>query len=216
MVKLPWYQRLTPPQWLAVYCLIIGIWSLIGATDFWVWVFEIYMGVIAVVVLLWTYRRFPFSNVLYIVVGVHFTVLAVGAHYTYAGMPLFNWLRDTFALSRNHYDRVGHFFQGFTPALVAREILLRKTTLKRGWMLSYIVVSICGAITAMWEILEAWIVQLFYTTSGPEWLGWQGDIWDAQNDMTMCFIGAILAVVLIGRLHDASIAKVQKKERAVF
>ena len=189
-------NALTPPIILTIYCVIVAIISLIGAADFWVWVFEIYTGVLALIILNLTYKRFPFSNLVYWLVGVHFTVLAVGAHYTYAEMPLFNWLRDTFDLSRNHYDRVGHFMQGFVPVIVAREILLRTTKIVRSKMLAFISVSICLAISAFWEILEMTVVLLFYKEAGMAWLGTQGDTFDPVWDMTMALIGAILAYIL--------------------
>lgn len=205
------FSRFAPVHWLALYCLVVGVWSIIGVSDIGVWFFELFVGLAGLAILLFTARRFPFSNLLYVVFGVHFTILAIGAHYTYAGMPLFNWLRDTFDLSRNHFDRVGHFFQGFTPALVAREILMRRNQLKSGGMLGYLCISVAGGITAFWEILEAWIVMLFYKKEGQEWLGWQGDIWDAQWDMTMCFTGAILALLFLRKAHDRSMANVSRK-----
>jgi len=202
-----WHKRLAPIHWLALYCLIIIVWSVWGVADFGVWVFEIWVGLLGLAILLLTAKRFPFSNLVYVLVGVHFTVLALGAHYTYAEMPLFNWLRDTFHLARNHFDRVGHFMQGFTPAIVAREILLRTTRLQPGKMIGFLSICVPFALSAFWEILEMAIVLLFYKSEGMGWLGVQGDIWDAQWDMTMCLIGATLAVLLLSRLHDKSIEK---------
>jgi putative membrane protein len=201
----------SPPIILAVYCLIIGLWSLIGAADFWTWVFEIYVGVIAVVLVLFTYKRFPLSNLMYVLIGSHFTILAIGAHYTYAEMPLFNWLKETFSLSRNHYDRVGHFMQGFVPAIFAREILIRVKKFKPSTMLGFICVCIPLALSAFWEILETAIVLLFYKTEEPNWLGIQGDIWDPQWDMALALIGATLAILLLSRMHNSSIKKVLNK-----
>ena len=216
MAKLLWHQCLTPPLWLAIYCAIASIVSFIGAADFWTWLFELWVGFVAVILLVVTYKRFPFSNLVYWIVAVHFTVFAIAAHYTYAGFPLFNWLKDTFHLSRNHFDRVGHFLQGFTPALLAREMLLRRTQLKSSRLVGFLCFSIAGAITAIWEILEAYTVIFFYKTAGPEWLGWQGDIWDAQNDMLACLVGATIAMVLFAKLHDRSMQKAIKKERAIW
>jgi len=153
-----------------------------------------------------TYWRFPFSRLVYLLVAVHFTILAVGAKYTYAEMPLFNWLRDTFDLTRNYYDRVGHFAQGFFPALIAREILLRTTPLRPGKMLTFLVASVCLALSAFYELIEWWVVLVFYPESGPEWLGLQGDPWDAQQDMFMALLGAVAALALLSRAHDRSLA----------
>jgi len=119
-------------------------------------------------------------------------------------MPAFNWLRDEFGLARNYFDRVGHFMQGFVPAMIARELLLRKFDIKRGKFLFFIVTSICLAISAFYEFIEWWMVIAFYPEAGMEWLGIQGDIWDAQQDMFMAFVGAILAQLLLNKLHDRS------------
>jgi len=189
---------------LLVVCSVVLAWSAIRPRSYDVWLFEIFAGLLAVGALALTCRRFRFSGLVYLLVGVHFAVLAVAAKYTYAEMPLFNWIRDAWGLGRNYYDRVGHFFQGFVPALVAREILLRTTRLERGKMLSFIVASICLAISAFWELLEWWMVVFFYPQSGPEWLGSQGDVWDAQGDMFMALTGAVLALIGLSRSHDRS------------
>lgn len=152
-----------------------------------------------------THRRFRFSGLVYLLVAVHFTILAVGAKYTYAEMPLFNWLRDAFGLARNYYDRVGHFAQGFFPAIIAREILLRSTPLRPGKMLSFLAASVCLAMSGFYELIEWWVVLVFYPHSGPEWLGLQGDPWDAQQDMFMALLGAVLALALLSRAHDRSL-----------
>jgi len=189
---------------LVAYCALIGLWSLLSPLDFATWVFEIFFGVVGVAVLALTFRKCRFSNMVYVLVAIHFTVLALGAKYTYADMPAFNWLRDEFGLARNYFDRVGHFMQGFVPAMIARELLLRKFDIKRGKFLFFIVTSICLAISAFYEFIEWWMVIAFYPEAGMEWLGIQGDIWDAQQDMFMAFVGAILAQLLLNKLHDRS------------
>ncbi len=204
--------HLHPAVILSLYCLVVGVWSLIGASDFWTWVFEIYVGVIAIALVLLTYRRFPLSNLMYTLIGAHFTVLAIGAHYTYAEMPLFSWLKETFELSRNHFDRVGHFMQGFVPAMFAREILIRVKKIKKGAMLGFICICIPLALSAFWEILEMAIVLLFYRAQGQGWLGLQGDVWDPQWDMTMALFGAALAILLLSKLHNKSIERIMKKK----
>lgn len=183
----------------------VVVWSGIRPYDPLVWLFEISLGLLGTLVLLATCRRFRFSNLVYVLVCVHIVVLAVGAKYTYAEMPLFNWLRDTFDLSRNHYDRVGHFMQGFVPVVIVREFLLRMTSLQRGKMLAFLAVCVCLALSAFYELIEMWMVLLFYPDQGPEWLGIQGDAWDAQWDMTMALCGALLAYGLLHRLHDRSL-----------
>lgn len=186
---------------------VFFIWSAIKPYDYGIWIFELSLGLIGIFILLAIYTRFRFSGLVYILVGIHFAVLAIGAKYTYAEMPLFNWLRDTFHLSRNHYDRVGHFMQGFVPALIVREVLLRKTPLKPGGWLGFLCISVCLAFSAFYELLEWWMVSVFYSKEGAEWLGIQGDIWDAQKDMLMALIGATLAILILSRYHDQSMKK---------
>ncbi len=181
------------------------VWSGIRPHDHAVWLFEISLGLLGALLLLATCWRFRFSNLVYVLVCAHIVVLAVGAKYTYAEMPLFNWLRDTFDWSRNYYDRVGHFMQGFVPVMMVREFLLRMTSLKRGKMLAFLAVCVCLALSAFYELIEMWMVLLFYPDQGPEWLGLQGDPWDAQWDMTLALCGAVLAYGLLNRLHDRSL-----------
>lgn len=181
------------------------IWSGIAPADRGTWVFELAVGFAGAIILFSTYSKVRFSNVVYVALAVHYFVLAVGARYTYAQEPLFNWLKDALSLSRNHFDRVGHFMQGVTPALLSRELILRTTMLGRGKWLSFICVSIALAFSAFYELLEWWMVVIFYPGGGPEWLGMQGDRWDAQGDMLMALIGAITVILLLGSLHDRSI-----------
>lgn len=194
---------------LLLAAIIITIWSAMRPKDYGVWFFELVVGFVGVSILVLTYRRFQFSNLVYVMVCIHFLILALGAKYTYAEMPLFDWLRDVFALSRNHYDRVGHFAQGFFPAFIVREIMVRKTSLAPGKMLTFLVVCVCLAMSAFWELLEWWMVIVFYPTEGPGWLGMQGDSWDAQQDMLMALMGASCAVVFFLRLHDRSMARLE-------
>ena len=191
--------RARPVAILVVVCAAVLAWSAIRPYSYDVWLFEIAPGVIGVAALAATVRWFRFSVLVYVLVGVHFAVLAIAAKYTYAEMPLFNWLRDAAGLSRNHYDRVGHFMQGFVPAIVAREILLRTTPLRPGKMLAFLCAAVCLAISAFWELRE----------SGQEWLGLQGDVWDPHWDMFLALTGAVMALLLLSRLHDRSIAAVR-------
>lgn len=206
----PGHPSATPIIALAVWCAVILAWSAVKPAARVDWLLEIGPGTVGVVILLATWRRFPFSNLVYLLVGLHFLVLAIGAKYTYAGNPLFNWLRDEFHLSRNHFDRVGHFMQGFVPALLAREIIVRTTALKGGKMLAFVCVCIPLAISAFYEMLEWWEVALFYPGQGEQWLGTQGDVWDAQWDMFMALIGASLAVACLSRAHDGSMGRLAR------
>ena len=177
------------------------VWSGIHPYDRFTWFLEVLPAVAGVGILAAVYRRFRFTSLAYGLVWIHAIILMVGGHYTYARVPLFDWIRDTFGLMRNNYDKVGHFAQGFIPAIIAREILLRTTQLKRGKILSTIVISICLAASAFYELIE-WQVAVALGPRATDFLGTQGDIWDTQEDMAMCLLGAILALLLLGRLHD--------------
>lgn len=196
-----------PVHALVVFCAAVLAWSAYKPHDYATWFFETFIGVGGVIALALTHRRFRFSNLAYLLVAVHFTILAAGGKYTYALNPWFDWIRETFGLARNHFDRVGHFAQGFVPAIIARELLLRTSGLQRGKWLSFVCIAICLAMSAFYELIEWWAAALFYPAEGPEWLGMQGDIWDAQQDMAMALLGATLAILLLSRMHDRSMRK---------
>jgi len=188
-----------------LWCLAATVWSAVDPADWATWFFELFLGAAGVIVLIATATRFPFSTAVYATAAVHYLILAAGAKYTYAEMPLFDWLQEALSLSRNHFDRVGHYAQGFTPALVMREVLLRTTGLGRGRWLGLLSVSVGLAFSALYEILEwLWVIG-FYPDAGPEWLGMQGDVWDAQSDMLMALLGGLTSAVVLARLHDRSI-----------
>jgi len=179
---------------------LIFIWSAIGPADRFTWFLEVLPAVIGVAVLMATICRFPLTSLLYQLIWLHAVILLVGGHYTYAEVPLFNWLRDTFELQRNYYDRVGHFAQGFVPGMIAREILLRTSPLQPGKWLFFIVTCICLAISAGYEFIEWWVA--VGTGSAAEaFLGTQGDVWDTQWDMFLAFCGAIIAQLTLSGLH---------------
>lgn len=185
---------------LAIVAVVLA-WSAIRPYDWYTWVLEVAPAVIGIPLLIWLYPRFRFTNLVYILVAIHASLLIIGGHYTYARVPLFEWLKDALHLQRNYYDRVGHFAQGFVPALIAREVLLRKTRLERDGWLRLIVVSICLAISAAYELLE-WAAAEFSGSAADEFLGTQGDVWDTQKDMALALIGAICALGLLSRLQD--------------
>ena len=198
--------------WLAIFLAVLS-WSAIAPFDRLTWVLEVAPALIGVVVLAATVTRFPLTTLAYWLILVHAVILMIGGHYTYAEVPLFNWLRDTLALSRNHYDRVGHLAQGFVPAIIAREILLRRSPLRPGKWLFFIVTSICLAISACYEFLEWWAA-LAMGGDANAFLGLQGDIWDTQTDMFLAMIGAILAQLLLRRLHDRQLTAHTPRNRA--
>lgn len=179
----------------------VFIWSGINPHDRFTWLLEVLPAILGFILLALTYNRFRFTTFCYLFIALHMIVLMVGGHYTYAQVPLFNWIRDAFDLSRNHYDRVGHFAQGFVPALIAREILLRASPLQRGKLLFLIVVCICLAISAFYEFIEWW-VSIATGTAAEAFLGTQGDVWDTQWDMFLAFCGAIVSQLLLSKTHD--------------
>jgi putative membrane protein len=153
-----------------------------------------------------SYRRFPLTPLLYRLLALHGLILIVGGYYTYAEVPAFNWLRDLLDLSRNHYDRVGHLAQGFVPAILAREILLRRSPLRPGKWLFLIVTSICLAFSAFYEMIEWWTA-LLSGDAAEAFLGTQGDPWDTQWDMFLALVGALSSQLLLTRLHDRELAR---------
>jgi len=185
--------------------LLVFIWSAIHPADRFTWVLEVLPVGVAVVLLAATYRRFPLTDLAYLLITLHAVILLVGGHYTYAEVPLFNWLRDNFALERNYYDRIGHLAQGFVPAIIAREILLRTSPLQRGRWLFFLVASICLAISACYEFVEWWVA-VGTGEAAEAFLGTQGDVWDTQWDMFLALCGAVTAQLLLARLHDRQLA----------
>jgi putative membrane protein len=195
--------------------LLLGIagvallWSAIGCHDLFTWAMEVFPAVIGGAVLVWLYPRFRFTTLVYSLITVHAIILMVGGHYTYALMPVFTWIKDAYHLDRNYYDRLGHFAQGFVPVLIAREVLLRTTSLKRGALLNYLLLSIAMAISAWYELLEFASARMA-GSAADAFLGSQGDPWDTQWDMTMCFIGATCALVFLSRVHDRAMGRLGK------
>ena len=183
-------------------CLAI---SAIAPHDYFTWVLEVFPIVLGVPVLMVTYRRFRFTPLVYRLLFVHALILMIGGHYTYAEVPLGFWMRDAFGLARNHYDRIGHFAQGFVPALIAREVLLRRSPLVRGKWLLFIVTCICLALSAGYEFVEWWTA-LATGEAAQAFLGTQGDPWDTQEDMFMALIGALSAQLLFARVQDQELA----------
>lgn len=186
--------------------LAVLVWSGIRPHDYFTWFLEVLPAVAGVGLLAALYPRFKFTNLAYGLVWIHAVILMIGGHYTYAEVPLFNHIRDAFGLMRNDYDKVGHFAQGFVPAILAREVLLRATPLKKGKPLPFLVVCICLAFSALYELIE-WQVAVWLGPRATDFLGTQGDVWDTQEDMAACLIGAILALLLLSRVHDRLLSK---------
>ncbi|HSP70034.1 MAG TPA: DUF2238 domain-containing protein [Bryobacteraceae bacterium] len=189
---------------LALWAIALAV-SAIGAYDPFTWVLEVFPAILGVAVLAVTYRRFPLTNLLYVLIFVHSLILMGGGHYTYARVPLGFWMQSTFHFTRNHYDRIGHFAQGFVPAIAAREVFLRKKIVKPGAWLMAIVIFGCLGVSALYELFE-WVTAVTMGSSADAFLGTQGDPWDTQEDMCMAGVGAISAFLLLSRIHDKAIA----------
>jgi putative membrane protein len=181
--------------------IVLLAWSGYKPHDYLTWFLEVSPAVGGVIILGATYRRFPLTPLSYVLIAIHAAILIVGGHYTYARVPLGEWAREWFDFERNHYDRLGHFFQGFTPAIVAREVLLRTSSLRPGRWLFFIVLSICTAISGWYELLE-WIIAEIDEGGSQAFLAMQGDVWDTQKDIALCSAGAVASLVLLTRLHD--------------
>jgi putative membrane protein len=165
------------------------------------WALEVFPVFIAVPLLILTADRFPLTPLLYRLIFLHALILMTGGHYTYARVPLGEWVGQAIDLGRNHYDRLGHFAQGFVPAILCREILLRKSPLRPGTWLFFIVLCICLAFSSFYELLEWWSAVLLGTAAN-DFLGTQGDVWDTQWDMFLALLGAVSAQAFLGRRHD--------------
>lgn len=190
--------------WVAIYLTALTL-SAIAPKDFYTWFLEVLPALIGDGVLFFSRRRFPLTPLVYGLILVHSLILMQGGHYTYAEEPFFNWLKEVMGWSRNNYDKLGHFAQGFVPAMVAREILLRKAVVNgRGW-LNFLVVCVCLAISAFYELIEWWVAALS-GTGADAFLATQGYVWDTQSDMALALLGAIMALLVLGKAHDRQLA----------
>jgi putative membrane protein len=191
--------------WVSIFAVVL-IWSGINPHDYPTWLLEVAPAIIAAAVLWFTRERFPLTRLAYVLILVHCIILMVGGHYTYALVPLGDWVREAFDQTRNNYDKLGHFAQGFIPAIVAREILIRKKVINfPGWR-DFLIVCAVLAISAFYELIEWWVA-LLSGEAADSFLGTQGYIWDTQSDMMYALIGAILALILLSRPHDRQLEK---------
>jgi putative membrane protein len=186
---------------LLLLCILVFIWSGLRPHDYFTWVLETFPVMIGIPLLIVIYPRFRFTTLVYTLILLHASILMIGGHYTYAEVPLFNWFKDITGLARNDFDRVGHFAQGFVPALIAREVLLRRSPIPRGGWLIFTVISFCLALSASYELLE-WAVAEASGSQATAFLATQGDIWDTQWDMLTALIGATLSLLFMSRWHD--------------
>ena len=202
------YQVHSPrlPIALSIVVFAALVVSGTGPYDRATWWLEVAPVLIVVPLLAATWSRFPLTPIVYWLIAIHALILILGGHYTYARVPLGFWFQDWFDLARNNYDRLGHLAQGFIPAIVVREILLRLSPLNRGGWLFFLVTCVCLAVSAFYEFIEWWVA-LIVGSGADEFLATQGDVWDTQWDMFLAFTGAILAQLLLGRVHDRQLAR---------
>jgi putative membrane protein len=190
------------PVLLLLIVLVFGAWSGIKPLDTRLtWVLETLPVMMALPVLLVTYKRFPLTGLAYTLIAIHAIILMLGAHYSYAKVPLGFWMQDWFGWTRNNYDKIGHFMQGFGPAIYTREILSRTSPLRRGKWLGFLSIAVPLAFSAVYEIFE-WLASLSDPTDTEAFLGTQGYIWDTQSDMFFCLLGSAAALILLTKLHN--------------
>ncbi len=197
-------RKLAVMAWLVVFLSVL-VWSGIDPKDRITWVLEVLPAVIGLGLVVWCYVRFPLTPMVYFLILVHAVILMVGGHYTYAEVPAFDTLSDWFGWQRNNYDKLGHFAQGFVPAMIAREVVIRLGVFARSGWPSFFIVCFCLAVSAFYELIEWWVA-LLSEQAADAFLGTQGYVWDTQSDMAWALTGAILALVLLGRWHDRQLA----------
>ena len=193
--------------WLVIFFGVL-IWSGINPKDYFTWVLETAPAVMGFVALAVTYKKFRLTNLTYTLILIHCIILMVGGHYTYAEVPLFDWIKNIFDLQRNNYDKLGHLAQGFVPAIIAREVFIRKSVIRKISWLNFFVVCFCLALSAFYELVE-WLVAITAGGSSEAFLGTQGYVWDTQTDMLGALVGAILALVLLSKVHDKQLRSIK-------
>jgi putative membrane protein len=195
---------------IMILIIVLAFWSWSGIKPLdtrLTWVLETFPLMIALPIILLTYKRFPLSDLTYTLVTIHAMILMLGGHYSYARVPLGFWMEDWFGWTRNNYDKIGHFMQGFGPAIYTREILVRTSPLRPGKWLNFLAVAVPLALSALYEIFE-WMASISNPTDTEAFLGTQGDIWDTQTDMLWCFIGSLVAIAVFTKLHDKYLLKI--------
>ena len=194
--------------WLIVFFATL-IWSGFNPKDYLIWFLEVVPALIGLVLIVVTWSKFRLTSLLYFLILLHSMVLMVGGHYTYAEVPMFDALKPIFGFERNNYDKVGHFMQGFMPALLAREIIIRNEIINsRGWM-NFFIIALCLGISALYELIE-WIVAVISGESADAFLATQGFVWDTQTDMAFALLGAIAALLLLSRVHDKQLSRINQ------
>lgn len=197
--------------WLIIFFGVLT-WSGISPKHQLVWFLEVAPALAGFIVLSATYKKFRLTGLAYTLILIHCIILMVGGHYTYAEVPLFDWIRDYLELERNNYDKVGHFAQGFVPAIIAREIFIRKSVIKNAAWQNFLIVCVCLAFSAFYELIEWWAA-IVSSESSEAFLATQGYVWDTQSDMAFALLGAISALVLLSRAHDRQLKRIKGSKR---
>jgi len=195
--------------WIITFFAVL-IWSGIEPKDYMTWGLEVAPAVIGLVMLTATYNSFRLTGLLYALILLHCIVLMVGGHYTYAEVPLFDYLKPVFGFERNNYDKLGHFMQGFVPAMIAREILIRNAVVGSAAWRNFFIVCICMTLSAFYELIEWWVA-LLSEQAAEAFLGTQGYAWDTQSDMAFALIGAMAALLFLSRIHDRQLLQMSDK-----
>ena len=198
---------------LLLSLVLLLVLSGIHPHDYFTWVLEVFPILLGVPILVWIYPRFRLTRLVYTLLWLHAIILMVGGHYTYAQVPLGFWMEHAFGFARNHYDRIGHFAQGFIPALLAREIFIRASPLRGSRWLPFVVVCFCLAFSAFYELVEFWTA-LASGSAATDFLGTQGDPWDTQWDMQLALVGAVVSLLTLSRVHDRQLAGLEAAPRA--
>ncbi len=193
--------------WLVIFFAVL-IWSGISPKDLLTWFLEVSPALIGFVVLAFTYKSFPLTTLVYILILFHSVILMVGGHYTYAEVPLFDYFKEWFGFTRNNYDKVGHFVQGFVPALIAREIIIRKNIIAKPFWQFFFIVCFCLAFSAFYELIEWWAA-IAVGEDADAFLATQGYVWDTQSDMGLALLGAIVGLLTLSKLHDKQLNRLR-------
>jgi putative membrane protein len=188
---------------------IVFIWSVINPKDLFTWFLEVFPAIIGLFILFITYKKFQFTNMVYFLILIHSIILMIGGHYTYAEVPFFDYIKEVFNQDRNNYDKVGHIVQGFIPAMIAREIIIRKNIININVWRNFFIICFCLALSAFYELVEWWVA-IFTNEAANDFLGTQGYLWDTQSDMAWALFGSILALLLLSKYHDLALKKILK------
>jgi len=202
-------KKINPKIYVGLF--VIGFFmSAINPHDYFTWMLEVFPAFVGFWVLIFTYNRFRFTNFTYSLILVHCYILFIGGHYTYAEVPIFSWIKDVFEQSRNNYDKLGHFAQGFVPAAITREIFIRRRVVRKGIWLSFLAICVCMTISAFYELIE-WLAELLLAESSDAFLGTQGDVWDTQSDMLFALLGAVCMNIFLSKFQYNQIRNLRER-----